>query len=232
MSDGRLIVQGQTVVTPNSEPGVRRDTVPLHVYDPAGKPNDSLGRFPAHEHIIETGRGRVSVSSLPFGKDLFVAVHDSRLYVGTSDRPEFLILRSHGGLERIVRWKANPVPVTSADIDAYIAAFGEGWRPGLEEMRDRLLRLLRETPFPKWKPAYAGLLIGPEGSIWIRRYTEPDRMAPTAFEVFDSTGAWLGAADMPVGYNPTQLTSTHVIGTWRDADDVTHVRVYRLVRTR
>jgi len=228
MRDGRLIVQGQNVVTPDSKPGVTRDLVPLHAYDAAGEPGDSLGRFPGDEHIIKTGKGSVSVSGLPFGKELSVAVDGSRLYIGTSDGPEILVLGSNGVLERVVRWKAAPVPVTPADIEAYIAAFGEGWRPGQEEMRDRFLLMLKQAPFPKWKPSYAGILIGPEGSIWIRRYTEPDRSAPTTFEVLDSTGMWLGGVQMPVGYNPTQILPAFVVGTWKDDNDVQHVRVYRL----
>lgn len=92
--------------------------------------------------------------------------------------------------------------------------------------------MLREAPFPKWKPSYAGLLVGPEGSIWVRRYTEPDRAAPTTFEVFDSAGAWLGEVAMPPGYAPTQIIPGFVVGTWQDADDVRHVRLYRLVPRR
>lgn len=232
LGDGRLIVQRQTSVTPNSKPGVGRDTVPLQVYDATGSLSDSLGRFPGPEHLIKTGKSSVSVSSLPFGKDLFVAVHESRLYVGTSDGPEILVKRPDGVIERIVRWRTAPVPVTPADIDAYITAFAEGWPPGREETRDRFVRMLREAPFPKWKPSYAGLLVGPDGSIWVRRYTDPDKSAPTTFEVFDSTGRWLGEVGMPAGYAPTQIAPGFVVGTWNDAEDVPHVRVYRLVQRR
>lgn len=229
LADGRLIVQRQNFVTPDSKPGVGRDTLPLQVYDDTGNLSDSVGRFPGSEHLIQTGKGSVSVSSLPFGKDLFVVAHGSRLYVGTSDGPEILVKTPDGVTERIVRWRTAPVAVTPGDIEAYIAAASEGWPPGREERRDRFVRMLREAPFPKWKPSYAGLLVGPEGWIWVRRYTEPDKSAPTTFEVFDSTGRWLGEVGMPAGYTPTQITPGFVVGTWLDADDVRHVRVYRLV---
>jgi hypothetical protein len=166
--------------------------MPLQTYDAEGVLRDSLGRFPGAEHLIETGNQSVSVSGLPFGKDLFVVVGPERVYVGTADDPEIIVLKPNGATEKIVRWPAPPVPVTAADIDAYLAAFGEGWRPGQEAMRDKFLQIAKSAPFPKWKPAYGGLQVGPDGSIWVQGYTEPDKAAPTVFEVFDAAGRWLG----------------------------------------
>src|SRR5688572_17817341 len=232
LGDGRLIAQSQKSVTIESKPGAGRDTVPLFALDLIRGVPDSLGRFPSHEHLIHTGKGSVSAGSLPFGKDLHVLVHGSRVYVGTADGPEVLVLGTEGRVERVVRWTAASVPVTPADIDAYTEAGSREFGPGQEERRERFLLRLKQTPFPKWKPAYAGLLAGPEGSIWVRRYTEPDRSAPTDFEVFDSTGRWLGGVRMPSGFFPARITAGAVVGLWRDDNDVQHVRVYRLIAGR
>lgn len=229
LGDGRLIAQSQNAVTLESRPGAGRDTVPLFALDLIRGVADSLGNFPGHESMIHTGKGSVSAGSLPFGKDLHVLVHGSRVYVGTADGPEVLVLGTDGKVERVVRWTAAPVPVTPADIEAYTQAMSQEFAPGQEERRERFLLRLKQTPFPKWKPAYAGLLAGPEGSIWIRRYTEPDWSAPTDFEVFDSTGRWLGEVRMPAGYVPIRITADAVVGTWSDDNDVKHVRVYRLM---
>ena len=121
------------------------------------------------------------------------------------------------------------MPVTPADIEAYTEASSQEFGPGEEERRERFLLRLKQTPFPKWKPASAGLLAGPEGSLWVRRYAEPDRSAPVDFEVFDSTGRWLGGVRMPSGFDPARITAGAVVGTWRDDNDVPHVRVYRLI---
>ena len=72
------------------------------------------------------------------------------------------------------------------------------------------------------------MLAGPEGSIWIRRYAEPDRSAPADFEVFDSTGRWLGGVRMPAGFDPARITAGAVVGTGSDENDVQTFRVYRL----
>ena len=232
VADGRLVAQSQKAVTLDSKAGAGRDTVPLFALDLVRGVADSLGRFPSHEHLIHTGKGSVSAGSLPFGKDLHVLVHGSRVYVGTSDGPEVLVLGTDGRIERVVRWTAAPVPVTPADIEAYTEASIQEFGPGQEERRERHLSRLKQTPFPKWKPAYAGLLAGPDGSIWVRRYTEPDRSAPTEFEVFDSTSRWLGGVRMPSGFDPTRITPGAVVGLWKDDNDVQHVRVYRLIPRR
>src|SRR5687768_3681092 len=115
LGDGRLIAQSQKSVTIESKPGAGRDTVPLFALDLVQGVADSLGRFPSHEHLIHTGKGSVSAGSLPFGKDLHVLVHGSRVYVGTSDGPEVLVLGTDGRIERVVRWTAAPVPVRSEE---------------------------------------------------------------------------------------------------------------------
>jgi hypothetical protein len=229
LRDGRLIAQSQNAVTLESRPGAGRDTVPLFALDLIRGVADSLGGFPGHEYMIHTGQGSVSAGNLPFGKDLHVLVHGSRVYVGTADGPELLVLGTDGRVERVVRWTAAPVPVTPADIEAYADAGSREFGPGQGERRERFLLRLKQTPFPKWKPSYAGLLAGPEGSIWVRRYAEPDRSAPTDFEVFDSTGRWLGGVRMPSGFDPARITAGAVVGTWKDDNDVPHVRVYRLI---
>lgn len=165
LRDGRLIALSQNAVTLESRPGAGRDTVPLFALDLVRGVADSLGRFPSHEYMIHTGKGSVSAGSLPFGKDLHVLAHGSRVYVGTANAPEVLVLGTDGRVERVVRWTAASVPVTLEDIEAYTRAISQEFGPGQEERRERFLLRLKETPFPKLKPAYAGLLGGPEGSI-------------------------------------------------------------------
>jgi len=228
--DGSLLVRSGTSVTPESRSGVHRDSVPLHIYGEAGTAVDSLGRVPGPEHLVQTGDRSVTISYLPFGKQLHLILDGPHLYVGSADHPEVWVLGGSGARQRIIRWRADPAPVTQADIDTHLARVAENWRPGQEEMRDQILRMVREAPFPSFKPAYAGLATAPGGYLLVRAYTEPDRAAPVQYQVFDSTGQWLGRLDMPPGLNPAQVGEDFVIGTWKDADDVDHVRLYRLRR--
>lgn len=231
LPDGRLLTRSGTFATEHSKPGLNRDVVPIHIYDSSGVAPLLVARFPGGENVIETGKGSVSVSGLPFGKALSLAVDGDRLYVGTGDRPEVLVVDLTGAVRRVIRWTGLTEAVTPADIEAYIAHFGEAWPPGQEAMRDKFLQMMRRAPFPKSKPAYAGLLTGPGRSLWVRRYSEPDREAPAEFAVFDSTGVWLGKVSMPARFEPAQIGSTFVLGKWTDPDDVAHIRLYGLKAT-
>ena len=224
-----LVVMAQKFVTPQSKPGVVRDSVPLQLYGANGTATRLLGRFLGDEALIETGDQSVSVAGLPLGKQTHFAVGADQVIVGTADRPEFMVVGLTGGVRRMVRWAEPLVPVTPGDVDGYLARFArEAWKPGQEAMRDRFLTMLKAAPWPKTKPAYAGIIVGPGGSVWVRAYTEPDRYAPTRFSVFDSTGRSVGRVVMPVGFSPTQIGQDFVVGAWKDPDDVVHVRVYRM----
>lgn len=230
LGDGRLIALGQSFVTPGSKAGAGRDTMPLYAADGSGLMRDSLGRVAGPERVIATEKNSVMVTRLPFGKDLSVAARGDRIYLGTADRPEVAVLNATGAPVRLIRWTAPPVPVTQADIDQYLATFAAGFQPGQEAMRDRFTEIARRSPFPKMKPAYAGIRVAPDGSLWVERYTQPDQNAPTVFDVFDSGGQWLGTVPMPARFGVTQIGDGFVVGTWKDEDDATHVRLYRMTR--
>ncbi len=229
LADGRLVARTQNAVTTTSRAGVHRDTVSVVVYDALGQVSGSVGRYPGHEDWIVRGEKRVSVSDRPFGKNLFAVAHQLLVVVGTADRPEVLVKQADGKLKRVVRWTATPLPVTAADIDAYVKRAGAGWEPGSEARRNRYLETLKDAPYPSMKPAYAGILVSADGSLWIRRYSEPAHPDDATFEVFDSSGTWQGAVQMPARFTPTQITPEYAIGTWMDTDDVQHVRVYGFI---
>ncbi len=229
LRDGQVIAQSQNAVTPNSQGGIRRDTVAILAFSATGQLVDTVGRFPGNEDWIERAGNSVSVSELPFGRKLFGAVYQSVVFVGTADAPEVLVKRADGSIVRIIRWNSEPVAVTPTEIAAYIEQAGNGWEPGSQVVRDRYLASLREVPFPKFLPAYAGLLVSSNGALWVRRSTSSVSSTAMIYEVFDSTGTWQGAVQLPPRFAPSHITPDHVLGTWMDQDDVVHVRLYRFV---
>jgi len=231
LADGKILVGSTPFVRPGSRSGLARDTAPLMVYEEPGTPVDSFGRFPGAEALIQGTAKSVMVMSCPFGKTLVVAVAPDQdiLYLGSEDTPEVDILTPRGRLTRIVRWRAAPVPVTDGDRTAYIQAMAGRARPGQGELQKRLEQMVREAPLPAQKPAYAGLLVGPRGTLWVQAYTAPDLTRQVPYQVFDSTGQWLGALTLPARFSARQIGDTFVLGTWKDQDDVDHVRLYRLL---
>lgn len=232
LGDGHILVGSTPFVRPGARSGVARDTAPILIYSPAGSPVDSLGRFPGSESLIQGTESSVMVMSCPFGKELVLAVAPGAgtIYLGTQDAPEVRLWEPTGRLTRVVRWHETPVPVTESDRTLYLQAMAERARPGQEEFQQRLERMVREAALPSHKPAYAGLVIGPDRTLWVQAYTAPDRTRPVPYQVFDSTGQWLGPITLPPRFTASQIGEGFVLGTWTDEDDVNHVRLYRLIR--
>jgi hypothetical protein len=226
--DGRVVARTQRGFTSQAKEGMRRDTVSLFVFDAAGRLDDTVGQYPGREEWIIRSENSVTISDWPFGKDIVALTHQSRIIVGTTDSPEVLILQADGTLERIIRWAATDLPVTAADIDAFVRRAGEGWNPGSETFRDEYLEKLTSVSFPATKPAYTDALVSSDGTLWLRKYDDPSLPDVEVFEVFDADGVWLGAVRMPPRFTLTQLSGEYAIGKWNDPDEVQHVRVYRL----
>ena len=234
LADGTILVSGTPFIRPGHPSGVARDTAPLLLYGMTGAVVDSFGRFPGSEALIEGTENSVTVMDCPFGKDLAIAVprtYDA-IYLGSEDAPEVTVWTPTGHLTRILRWQAPPVAVTDKDRTAYLESMTQGARPGQEEFQRRLQRMVQQAALPLQKPAYAGLVPGSNGTIWIQTYTAPDLIAATPFQVFDSTGQWLGTLTLPARFTARQIGEDFILGTWQDRDDVDHVRLYRLSRRR
>jgi hypothetical protein len=207
--------------------GVRRDTSRLLLFDADGRLLDSLGSFPGSEAWIDRTETRVSVQNRPFGKQLTVRAHGTALYVGAGDDHAVRVVTGNGNAPRLLQWSGSLVPLSPPLIDAYIAATVADAPPA---QRAAATALLRRAPFPATLPAYATFVVADDGALWVGRYTPRGQGARQTFDVFDSTGATLGSVVMPARFAPSQITRDHVVGVWLDEDDVTHVRVYRLVR--
>ncbi|MCH7891494.1 MAG: hypothetical protein IH921_08325 [Gemmatimonadetes bacterium] len=65
--------------------------------------------------------------------------------------------------------------------------------------------------------------------LWVREYTRPSDPS-SRWSVFDSDGYWLATIQLPDGFAPLDIGPDYVLGVWRDADDVEHVRMYELVK--
>ncbi len=68
-----------------------------------------------------------------------------------------------------------------------------------------------------------------DGYLWVRAYDVPGHEA-NSWSVFDAEGTLLGAVELPSDLEPHDIGPDYVLGVWRDADDVEHVRMYALVK--
>lgn len=70
-----------------------------------------------------------------------------------------------------------------------------------------------------------------EAAIWLRPYRgRSEQGGPEAWQVLDSTGAWLGKVDVMERLQVMSVGRDLLIGVWTDSLGVEHPRVHRLRR--
>ncbi len=132
-----------------------------------------------------------------------------------------------GDLEMLVR-KHQPVGSIG---DAEVRALREYYlsQTGDADARRRLLQWFDAMPVAPYMPAYATVRGDALGNLWVADYDPLVGRAPR-WSVFNSEGVWLGVVTTAEGFRPLEIGTDYVLGVWRDADDVEHVRMYELVK--
>ncbi len=101
---------------------------------------------------------------------------------------------------------------------------------------ERAQQYLEDMPFPGQFPPYSRILVDAEGNLWVEGYRWPAPWAvppdppDTHWSVFDADGVWLGRVTVPGRFLVHDIGTDYVLGTWKDHDDVAHIREYALVK--
>jgi hypothetical protein len=202
----------------------RPNTVYLRVA-PTGEIVDTLAQGIGAERIIRIGEKTIEVFRPMLSLTASHAVRGDDLVWGDQTSYELRMHGPDGGLRRILRRPDVDLSVDEAEyrtgVETRIAASPEPGRPGLR-------RFYEELPVPTTRPAYARLLVGPDGELWVQ--DSAFNGEARSWHVFDPDGSWLGVVEMPAGFRPTQVLDDEIIGVWRDELEVECVRGYALHR--
>jgi hypothetical protein len=183
---------------------------------------DTLGAFGGIEQqYVEVG-GRFGVRAFvpPYPTNTtWSAGVDGTLVIGDSQYPEVHVF-GPDGTHRIVRWAAEPEPVTQAELEAW----KEMWRgsPGVELAE--LERGWAQMEVPDHKPHYFRADPTRDGSVWVQI---GDPTSTTArWIVFGADGLYRGTVTLPGPFQIRDAGSDYVLGVYRDATEVEFVRMY------
>lgn len=167
-----LASSGAFFVTSGSGGGIRYGqeglitggTIYLSRFSPDGELLNEIVGLPASPHWGYLAGGRFTANYPPFSVGWMVYGWDpERLYAGTGDLPEIQVRKPDGALERILRWSAEPRPVTDVVRSQYreylLGAFED------QDQRRYWDGWLAEVPFPEQLPAYQTLLTDTEGNL-------------------------------------------------------------------
>jgi hypothetical protein len=214
--------------------------------DLSGNARDTIGRLAGIEVATRDVQGRDLPVSLPWGVDGVSAVFGDRLYFGSTDRSEIRVLERSRGLVEAHRWRSQARPVTSEDRELY--ASKRDWLLQRNSgIKDVVPPLDQFPAVPSKLPEFRSILIDDEGNVWLRsypafiagrpdlydidvpmRHSPPPGDEPELWLILDRSGRWLGSVQVPADLAVRSVYRSRVIGVWKDALDVEHVRVYRV----
>ena len=147
---------------------------------------------------------------------------DGTVVIGDNAAPE--VHRFHAdGRRSIVRWEAEPQPVTSSDVEAWKerqrnASWTRGQLPELE-------RGWAAMDVPEQKAYYGRSFAGSDGQIWVELGDFED---PTVLMSFDADGRYLGTVEIPGIFTVHDSGPDWLAGVLRGADDIEYVQVYAI----
>jgi hypothetical protein len=209
--------------------------------DPRGNVLDTLLVMPAGESVdFSGGQPRMTLFA---PEPTWALGADDRVIHGNSAEYRFRVNAPDGDVERIVEKRADRRPLTTSDQDEFRRVIRRAWQqagmpPEAMEMMSQALN------FAEYYPAYANLLGGPDGTIWVQSVQTPESVrelggtfdiqdigGPT-WDVFDAEGRFLGPVQMPPRFTPFLLQDDRIFGVVRDEMDVQYVARLRLHRGR
>jgi hypothetical protein len=224
-ADGSLLIRARTMAfSPQTEGGLRRDSVLYLLCDPAGELLDSVGWYPGPEWYVKSEEGTMAASTRAFGRAPVAATFADAFYFGASDSYEVARYDASGELQQLIRKTQQNVSVTAEDIERWK---GEHFQEEDENTRIFWERMHADMPFPETMPAYQRLVVDAQGNLWVEEYRRPGDEQPR-WTVFDPEGVMLGVVETPPKFQVYQIGSDFVLGRWTDELDIEHVQLYKL----
>lgn len=230
-SDHMLVQQTRAFPMGAATPASSGDFLLLR--DRHGELLDTLLALPAGKSV-QFQSGRIPRMRLFDSEPVWILTSDDRIAFGINTEYSIGLYTRDGTLERIIRRASTQRPVTEADRDAFLRFLREGMTAqGMPP--EQAQQFLDNIAFADFYPAFAALLGGPDGSLWIQRiqtaedvaaaggeFDAQDVGAPT-WDVFDAEGRYLGPIELPARFTPLIARGDRLWGIWRDDLDVQHV---------
>jgi hypothetical protein len=147
----------------------------------------------------------------------FEAETDGELiYSGANDRWEISVRDRTGAILRKLTREWRPAPVT----EGHKLVQREAWTRARPDFT-------ADERFEKTIPAFGGIHIGPEQTVWVTSYTAPKQYTDSVW-VFGADGAFLTTLVLPERFAISEIGRDYLLGRKFDADGIPEVQQYRL----
>jgi hypothetical protein len=205
---------------------------------------DTLMRFPPGASIAVSGARGVQRTVFA-AEPVWTLSDDLELFFGITNEYRISVFDHEGTLRRIVSKPAEPAPVTERDKEMMWEVIAQQVRSAVppEAFMEFMERTRESVRFADFFPAFVGMAVGPNGSIWVQHLRPPAEVSEEELEtydmtqdigsrdwdVFDPDGRYLGVVTMPPRFTPRTILGGKVYGVWRDDLDVQYVMRLRIV---
>lgn len=236
--DGQVIQEARIMKLPGME-----DVEPkllLIRRTPGGEMIDTLLSIPVGQPVeFSTEGGQLSMQVRLFESEpVWAMAEDGKVFFAMNADYSITVYSADGRIERIIRRPMARKPLTDSDKQAFMTLLKRQWElagvpPQAMDM------LMNSVGFADYYPAFANLLGGPGGTLWVQRIRtgedvaegvefDPQDAGSPDFDVFDREGRYLGVVTLPDRFNPIRVMGDRMFGVWRDDLDVQHVKVLRI----
>lgn len=206
---------------------------------PTGEVIDTLHEMPIGRSVSFTGN--TPNITMFESEPMWTIGPDGRLYTGVNSEYSLRVHGSNGDVVRIVRMPFERRSITEGDQAEFRRIVRGLWQEqGMPP--DALEMMSQALNFADFYPAYANILGGPEGSLWVQRLQTPEEireqgenfdiqdLGSATWEIFNEEGQLLGTIRMPTRFTPLAFIGEALYGVSRDDMDVQYVTRLRLHR--
>ena len=197
-------------------------------YSDSGRYLEELFRLPGRARYVHSSGGSTRYPFIPLLAEPLVVPAGSTIYVIADQRAEVRVWDAGGDLRSLWRWMPLHQTPVSEVWDRYktedLDHIGDP-----DTKRFYASYYAENLPLPLLTPAANELVVDRKGFLWIERYKMPwDDENP--WDVFASTGGWLGWVDLPRDLQVFDIGEDYVLGKAVDDLGVERVQVWKLWR--
>jgi hypothetical protein len=188
LSSGEIVLETEEIYF--SEPDKPQDCF-LEILTPDLKPKKTIySQAVLRNKYIRTQAGAFNVPQ-PFCPDVFWDVSPSgEIIVGFSGKYEISIFSSDGAKVSTFSHSYDPVKVTAEDEKSFFEGMSYTTETGVQQGAPE--HIVKNTTFPKFKPAFHALAVDSEGNILIQTYSKNEEEMNRFFDAFDARGKFIG----------------------------------------
>ena len=231
-ADGRVVAQLRRLAFPGSTaPPDSMDAIVVRRLD--GSIGDTLMQVPSGKTVSFSG-GAPEFNF--FSAEPMWALLGDRTLFGVNNEYRIGVYAPRGKLERVIEKPFERDPVGEADQEAIEKLLRKAWTDAGVPPQG-IAQLMSRVHFAESYPAYAQMIGGFDGSIWVQHIQAPSKLSPEEregfnpqydlagrdWDVFDRDGRFLGVVTMPPKFQPVRFIGNKIYGIQRDELDVQYV---------